>query len=320
MTLVEFITKYGADSSELKTYSVFWIRDSSASSFFCSILFKRVATFIGQRLESVDCQTCSLEEVLARCGTSFLGQFKFYAIKNAESFSAGELDTIEDYFFRYRGSHTIGYISERAPEGAQESVLVIDVHETKVTEQLYRSLYFFLSGKHADRYFCSMIFKHFKQISLDRACLLMSYQELLGQRSELFFERWLERLWQPEHSLFTLSKLFFAKDVPSFLMSWSRMVQLYPEEFWITYWSEQLWQALLFVYSMNSGIKTAPQSYRLPFSFVQQDWRNYSDQELSRAQAFLYTVDHRFKQGMANGGIDLFCVKFLTHGFKQAGQ
>ena len=55
-------------------------------------------------------------------------------------------------------------------------------------------------------------------------------------------------------------------------------------------------------------------SFRLPFTFVQKDWRSYSIRELKNAHQFIYTLDYDFKHG-STMAFDLFFSKFFSNQF-----
>ena len=82
----------------------------------------------------------------------------------------------------------------------------------------------------------------------------------------------------------------------------------YAPEFWIAFFSEQLWQASIYVQyvSQNNAAEGRKYAYRLPFSFFQKDYKKYTLEQFARAHDFLYAIDHGTKNGSASDGIELF--------------
>ena len=65
----------------------------------------------------------------------------------------------------------------------------------------------------------------------------------MGNHYETFIDTWLDAFIVPETSLFTLSQHFFARSPQKFLSVWKAIAPSYAEQFWIAFWSEQLWRA-----------------------------------------------------------------------------
>lgn len=153
-------------------------------------------------------------------------------------------------------------------------------------------------------------------LGLDDACRLIRYTAVLGDASvEEWLNMWEERLFPGEQSLFKLSQYFFARDRVLFMKLWEKISRDYPPEFWIVYWSEQLWQAHMVVASMQNKVKP-PMTNRLPFSFLQRDWRKCELRELVVAHTALYNTDFSLKNGIAASyAIELFVFKFINDGF-----
>jgi hypothetical protein len=179
----------------------------------------------------------------------------------------------------------------------------------------YKLLYnFFFPNLSYDESVLRSLFKQNIRVSLDDACQLARYQTLLGKQDPGSIQPWLEYLVAPPHSLFLFSQYFFAKEASFFLKEWRALKVKYPFEFWLTYWLEQIWQALIFLDEFRTS-KNLDQARnvtkRLPFSFMQKDYRKTSYQELSRAYQFLYNLDYRSKNGDVEDGLELFYFKFL---------
>lgn len=123
----------------------------------------------------------------------------------------------------------------------------------------------------------------------------------------LFFES-LQKIIITQKSLFKLSEYFFAKREKMFLSYWHKVRTEYPHEFWVSFWSEQLWQAALFLAIMKEKRVATIEKHvrRLPFSFVKRDWRRCNKREIIVAHNFLYHIDYRLKSGRAMQGLIYF--------------
>ena len=56
-------------------------------------------------------------------------------------------------------------------------------------------------------------------------------------------------------------------------------------------------------------------SYRLPFTFIQGDYKNVSLNELANCYKFLYNIDFALKRGFDFCSFDLFYVNYFTKKF-----
>jgi hypothetical protein len=184
-------------------------------------------------------------------------------------------------------------------------------------------LQFFYSDALVPEKTVKKVYKEQQKIPLDTACMMMEYmsvfylQDDASSAHELLFSRLLEKISKPEQSLFVVSQYFFAKESVNFFAAWHAVATDFPVEFWTTYWSEQLWQASLFVAQVKElGPLGARKGInRLQFSFMQRDWKKYTARELCAAHNFLYSVDYGLKNGYATHGLELFFEHFLQGTF-----
>ena len=150
--------------------------------------------------------------------------------------------------------------------------------------------------------------------SLDMLVVLAQYGMVIGRNADAFVKDWLPKLITSESSLFLLSQYFFAKKSSLFWNCWNTIKDEYPSTFWTVFWSEQLWRAYYVVVMQQNNmiVDARKMAYRLPFSFIQKDWRLISLEELSHAQQMLYQIEWRIKNGGSEDHFDLFFQKFLT--------
>ena len=142
----------------------------------------------------------------------------------------------------------------------------------------------------------------------------MGYQSVIGRKSEAFFAQWLSKIITPNKSLFSLSQYLFARQSQAFLQQWKALKDDFPDEFWIAYWSEQLWQAALFVMRAKAqGYDAAKRgAFRLPFSFINKDWQKHNEQSLVAAHDALYKLDYNLKNSAGGHGLELWYAIFFA--------
>ena len=150
-------------------------------------------------------------------------------------------------------------------------------------------------------------------ITIDTAYLLSQYIILAGDGLRIFLTHWLYELVVPEASLFTLSSALFARDRAAFFKCWSGIHDVYPVQFWITFWSEQLFRASQYVACMKREDLIAARAIgnRLPFSFLRGGWRSHNADTLAQLHQELISIDEHIKQGSDDILLDLFYEQFL---------
>ena len=153
--------------------------------------------------------------------------------------------------------------------------------------------------------------------SIDQLSMIAQYAGVIGKNVSLFSDNWMKKISAPESSLFDLSSYFFGRKTEQFWPAWHLLKGEYAAPFWTTYWSEQLWRAhyVIKLYKENKIIEAKQLSFRLPFSFLQRDWKNISAAELQRAHQFLYDGDYAFKNGGSEFFLEVFYATFLTKQF-----
>lgn len=156
------------------------------------------------------------------------------------------------------------------------------------------------------------LFKQKNNFSLDDACLLLYYQAVIGKNISSFVSQCLPQLVSPSTSLFALSQSLFSHDATTFWKQWQQVAMQFSPQFWIAFWSEQLWRATNYI-ALQRGKQNREakiMSAKLPFSFVQRDWHRYSALELKNAHDYIYTLDYNLKHGATDYGFDLFYASF----------
>jgi hypothetical protein len=275
---------------------------------------------MGHSLESINAAELDFALLRSSLETSFLGMNTSYWI------SLTDLDErkqrqIVTYLSSYQGPHTL-FITADEEQAAllgantQSCTILIPPHLTAATfthvaQYLYPA--HLLKGIAP---FSAALFKRRLNIPIDTGCLLMHYATVLGTGLSDFMAHWVDKIVLADTSLFTLSQYFFARDTHRFFTLWRSIKDDYPEVFWLTYWSEQLFRACIVVnlQRANNPVEAKKMSFRLPFSFMQKDWRLYSSGELKNAHNFVYAMDYKVKNG-GMGVLELMYTKFFLKAF-----
>jgi hypothetical protein len=110
------------------------------------------------------------------------------------------------------------------------------------------------------------------------------------------------------YSLYDLSTFFFSKKYSEFFICWNSIKNDYSEEFWFSYWINQIWEAYLFVLNTNNGNNKSIYNKKLPRWFVSSGYKQYSFIDFYDYFIFLYKQDQISK----TNGIDFL---ILLEGF-----
>lgn len=312
MQNLEFLQKIQEVASTPQSW-IFFSRDYPVLffSFFIDRLQKNSgAQKVFVNLDNRD----ALNQMYPQLETSFLGEIRIYVLTGIGELSPSDKKKFYAYLKKYQGPHHVVVCVDDG-DIFDQAITLPDA----VTLSLYQILYELLHGAPCtDRSFMQRLFEEHKTIPLETACALLRYQVVLGRRHAAFFDEWLPSIVTPVQSLFTMSQYFFARQVTPFREIQNKLGQEYVDEFWVSYWSEQLWQAIIFIThaQKSSPLEAKKLVNRLPFSFMQKDWKSYTVIELTRAHDFLYDIDFGLKNGRAADGIELFYGKFLTGYFR----
>lgn len=253
-------------------------------------------------IQSLDCENIAQDaSYKSHLEMSFLGTYYFYWLTNFMALDAKQQQMLQHYFEQYEGPHTLHFFTDKP---LITKIPVIELpHDVDLA--LYVQLFTLFFPEHATKAKSPVIlsfFKKYKYLSLENACLLMNYALVLGSKIDYAVEELFDALIVPEKSLFTLSGYFFAKQDREFFKLWHTIKDDYGDVFWTTYWSEQLFRAYCFVELMQKKdfAQAKKSAFRLPFSFVQKDWRTASLMELKSAHNQITTIDWNIKNGISS--------------------
>ncbi len=310
--MINFVTSL-SNPQLLLDKPVFIITGSHYPLLVFARLFQQIKNNLLYNVQLIDLDTASMVDLLPSLQTSFLGQRTLFWFGNLGDYDEQIRAKIYKLFASYQGPNILGCFAQEQLAGiinvscslvstrAEWSALVQWLFPNRNHELLQRQVDIFLERRGS--------------LTLDQAVMLIFYCMTLGSRTDIFVKNWLEKIITPEQSLFTLSSLFFAKKTTHFFTYWQMLAETYPPPFWTTFWSEQLFKAYWFVYySKQKNLTEAKKiGHRLPFSFMQHDWKKISLQELKIMHNALYIFDCSLKNNTITSFERIF-AKFFQPG------
>ena len=276
-------------------------------------------------VELAQLEPAALKATLA---LSVLGQTNYYWLGDLSVLPPKRQAELVQYLAQYQGPHRVGLFLTAAaaqPLTLSTTAFLFDLtpYEAQTAKQLagLGQRYFQFQQQLAPQNFLRQLAKLNQALTLDQYLLLLHYGALFGERAAPFFTEWLPKLVTLEQSLFTLSGHFFAGQAAPFFNTLAPLMAEYSEQFWTTYWSEQLFRAYYYSYLQQHGDVAGAKrvGYRLPYSFMQQDWRRFTLTELQQAHSFIQRADYELKSGSSAVLLELFYLQFLNGNFKIVG-
>lgn len=271
-------------------------------------------------VEIIDLSVHDFASVKGKLETSFLGQTVFYWLRNVSDSSAKIRKELLNYLSTYAGPNNVAFFAYHTDVPRVEprwlDVIIPEEIDRNQFVALATQMYGMQEAYARQSAPLLMNSQTAASMQLDDACLLTQYAMLIGSKNiSSFTQEWLDRLIKPKSSLFILAKHFFAKDARSFFPVWLHISKQYPIQFWIAFWSEQIWSAALYVSLMrkNDRMEAKKVAGRLPVTFLQKNWRDYSIRELKRAHDCIYAIDYAIKNGSSEIGLELFYSQFFQN-------
>ena len=286
---------------------------------FFSFLRRYLSSKVGKQLQSVDCSVVQIEQFTAELSIAFLSHTQCYWAGNISALDAKTKKKFLTVFKDYHGPHQLWFYTEQLENDIKKNkdCLVVELPLDITPEMVKKFSNLFLPPRKTNDAIIDLLFARTGgNLSLDNACLLLHYVTLLSRPLlKEFMNEWLDVLLVPEKSLFTLSTLFFSKKADSFFELWHDLQHEYPPQFWISYWSEQIFRATYFVkYARaNKFLEAKNIAYRLPFTLIKKDWKNLTSKELAQAHHLLYDIYYRLKNGGTSYSLDFFYAKFFNN-------
>jgi hypothetical protein len=289
---------------------------------FFSALTSQIKKMGGHGVETIWCGETEMADVCAHLATSFLGLVNVYWLKNLTTLKPKKSKELLDYLAAYQGPHRVMFALDETISCSPQDFGCMVMLPVSVGYKEFTALCEFMYGAeekmHSD--IVKKLFQKVRGMEIDQACLLLSYLRLTGRGAEEFLQTWVDKIIRPETSLTVLASAFFARDERLFFTLWQRIEPDYSAQFWITFWSEQVWRAYNFAeQSHNHNYVEAKRiSFRLPYNFTTQLWKQAQLDELRAAHNFLYVLDGALKNGGAETSLELFYTNFFTGHFQIA--
>ena len=314
MYVRSFVQRALSDSACVPEKPVVCFVGGEYSPLFFVLLRQRLLAASADRdLRVLALREHSFANVLAPLSMSCLGAASWYWITDVHTLDARTRAKWQKFVASYVGPHVLLYGADQAP--TSKNVMSVSL-PSEIGQQEYLQLFGLL---YPDRIrvaasFAQTIFKRAPRLSLDQACLFMHYNTVVGNALPLFVEQLMPQLVSTDQSLFDLSQTLFAKNSSRFLAQWVSVRHKYAEPFWFAYWSEQFWRAYCVRRALvgNDVAQAKTLARRLPFSFMQRDWRKTTAAALLAAHDRLYQVDFQFKNGCSAVGLDCALLTFLN--------
>jgi hypothetical protein len=259
----------------------------------------------------------SSQALSAQLSTTFLGRSDLLWVGDLSSLEPATLKKqMLSVVGSYQGPHTLmGCIHPDELSSSMKNVISLD---EDFSPNLRRTIVTFLFPHSLSAVEgVEKLVKGMRITSIDQLIMLAQYAGVVGKNATLFSEQWMKKISAPESSLFDLSSYFFGRKTEQFWNAWHFLKDEYAAPFWTTYWSEQLWRAhyVIKLYKENKITEAKQLSFRLPFAFLQRDWKNISPTELQHAHQFLYEGDYAFKNGGSEFFLEVFYTTFLAKQF-----
>lgn len=286
---------------------------SSYQFLFFSLFIQRFKKNVSCSFQTIDISS-DTSQIMSQLNMSFLGNELFYWLGNVDNLDARQKKQWFTFLSEYTGPHHLFCFTKDAQKlSALEHVSLVHVTE-ELDKILYKKL---VSRLYPDiditGLFIKDIFTKHPKIALEKACILMQYQKVLGRRTKDFTGAWLNKIIAPDTSLFQLSQFFFARKARRFLQLWYAIKGEYPMPFWTVFWSEQLWRVYYYIsFQKRKNIVDAKKiSYRLPFSLIQRDWRSLSLDTIRSSHERIVHIDFQLKNNGSDFLLDCFYFDFF---------
>jgi hypothetical protein len=313
MTFSQFLDSLNSSVS-LMQHPVIAFQGGSYPLLFFSLLCNRLKEQ-GIALEIIDFANDELSQLESKFHTSFLGAQRCFWLKDASQLNDRSRKWLYKFVADYQGPHVIAFFAQTdTPLLLNKQSLSIIIPDTIDQKTVQAVIAFAIKNAAANGKIVAQICKGRDAIALDTACVLMHYAQVLGASTQTFVAEWLDQIIPPEQSLFTLSAHFFAKKPKLFFTMWAVIGPQYSEVFWVTYWSEAIWRAHYYcALTQSKQFGEAKKiSNRLPFTFIQRDWKLHSLSHLRQAHQQLYEIDFALKNGAGPEVLELFYSQFFS--------
>lgn len=302
-----------------KTPVIFFRGNQEYPLLLCSFLIDHLRRITNIPVESIDIQQYDQAKIIAKCSTMFLGMRSYYWFYNVTPLDQTHKKLFQTLVASYQGPHCLIFFAlQSSGLTCSPEALIVDIPD-RCTKDLFLELVLFTQAGVSDamNFFAQQLFMNSKEISLDTAYRIVQYAPLLGTHQAFFIKQWLPYILDADNSLFTLSQYLFAKHEKMFFKTWATLEADYSDIFWVSFWSEQVWRATMYIHLMktNNRQEAEKMAHRLPFSFKNKGWFSWKESELIAAHSFLYTADTALKNGGSLFNVELFYSKLFAGHF-----
>ncbi len=315
MQLHDFLTAYptGFHNAPVTVFSA--ADEHAIPLIFASLLIKDLKEK-GTSVTSLDVSKDSLGHISAHIETSFLGNECMYWLRGFQEIDKKSREQLYEYLSTYHGPHRlIIFDTEANLSKFFSKQLVVKIPST-ITREIVLLLIRTVIQDERSAHSLQLLCQSYQKVSLDQACMMHMYSAVLSKHEDA--AKHLEQILEPEQSLFMVSQYFFAKQSTQFFGCWERIEKTYPATFWTVFWSEQLWRAYHVRYFLDFGQPQHAKSmgFRLPFTYLQRDWKKTTRSELRTAHQWIYQLDLNLKNSHEiEAGFILFYTKFFLNEF-----
>jgi len=300
-----------------KSAPCFVFQGQEFPSLFFSSLFDLITqkNILPVSLQRLPLHSASKSNVQASLGQSFLGSCNFYWLGYLDESEKWHKESSSELCL-YKGPNVIAFFAKSELKVPQSGNITLVQIDHVVNFELFSLLQNIFGATLPEKktLFIRKLFKIQPNISLDTACMLINYIDLTSVKMIAQSEKYLLGLVSSQPSLTQLSEYFFSKNPERFFNLWMTLQNDYPEIFWITFWSEQIWRALNVIQYLNKKdfINAKKMSFRLPYSFLKKDWQFHKRADLAELIEQLYTADYALKRGSSFPTLDLLYVRHFT--------
>jgi hypothetical protein len=264
----------------------------------------------------------SSQLLISKTSSNQLAMFSKHAIMfvgDIEQYEKPVGKKIIEYSVSYQGPwHICIFVSH---EYVKKNKLVINGYEAPawVSRFDYEKIATWIgNGVLVNPEFTNELFTRYQTIPLDTACLMVQYQAVIGRHSELFWRFYSDTLViEDEKSpLYNLSTIFLMGDAYAFSKAWHAYKNRYEPEFWISFWEQQVWQALMYYKYAAAGSMDEAKRWgvRLPFAVLNNGWRKIKYPKLVQAYHDIAQFDGAYKSGRVVSllGLELLLARYVT--------
>jgi len=297
-----------------------WCFISAPSHVVVQTIQYHSAAFNASGVQRIDVHEADIAHIRAQLTTAFLGQKYVYILQGMYSLDKRVQKRICDMIFSQTLCHHVVLFTEHESliqQYIKQYQTGVYIRCDRISRDPFVRIYYILFHQTFPQAYCAYIFSQFTSLTFDTAYLVMTYYYFLGKRFPEWCHEWLSYVVTQRISLFQLSEYFFKKNATKVWLTWDEMQPMYPHEFWVAFWSEQLWQAYTFITIARNHTVARARTYvnKLPYSFMQGDWRHISLHTIVRAMVYIYEMDVALKSGGVHHTCDAFIALWLADSF-----